>query len=285
MRYRLRFLSKEYDVGPTGLTLGRDPRSDIVLDDAMVSRSHARVVADSRGIRVEDLGSRNGLYLNGRRAAAVEVMRVGDVLTIGKQALTLLEAGPVQTTTDRSLRHTLPQIDVADLFAESDVEPSIKTSALGSLLGPEDATSIRRLELLRLLGEVAEKSVALGRPADAERVLSHVLEEVRAGLARGKTTDPELVHHAARRALFLAAACEKGIWVRYVLDVYMGAATVPPGDVADGIASLWSRFGVGQEAALGQLIDALSAPDRVQGPAERFTLGRLQALRSRSAHP
>ncbi len=283
MSYALRYLSKEYRVSAVGLSLGRDPRSDVVLEDAMVSRAHARVLYDSRGLLLEDLGSRNGVYVNGRRGAAVEALRAGDVLTIGKQVLNVLEAEHEldQIPSNPHLRHTLPQIDVADLFSDSDVEPSIRTHATGVLLGPDDATSLRRLELLRLLGEVAEKSVALGRPSDAERVLSHVLEEVRSGLARGKTTDADLLHHAARRALFLAAACDKASWLRYVIDVYAGAGVTPPGEVADKIAGMWTRMGAGHEHALSELVTTLQRGRAGFGPTDRFTLGRLEALRDR----
>jgi len=47
------------------LTVGRDPASDIFLNDVTVSRNHAvlRVVGDS--VRVEDVGSLNGTYVNG----------------------------------------------------------------------------------------------------------------------------------------------------------------------------------------------------------------------------
>ncbi len=282
MPYKLRYLSKEYLIASPGLRLGRDPRCDVVLDDAMVSRAHAVVIHDAQGLRLDDLDSRNGVYVNGKRAAAVEALRSGDVLTIGKQLLYLLESQAVLPGPEGPfLRHTLPQIDVADLFVDGDVEPSMRTHAVGALLAPDDATSVRRLELLRLLGEVAEKSVALGRPADAERVLTHVLEEVRRGLARGKPTDADLLLHAVRRALFLAVACNKGVWLRYVLDVYLASGMVPPVQVVEEISTMWTPLGRGHEAALDALVRTLQQGHQTLGPSEHFTLGRLDALRQR----
>src|SRR5262245_46311161 len=47
------------------LILGRDGLGDVVLDDRSMSRRHARVTYDGGRFAVEDLGSRNGLVLDG----------------------------------------------------------------------------------------------------------------------------------------------------------------------------------------------------------------------------
>lgn len=59
------------------VTLGRTTNNDIVLDDASVSRFHAWLQLNDKGIwEVVDAGSRNGTFVNGRRVAA----KVGQVL-------------------------------------------------------------------------------------------------------------------------------------------------------------------------------------------------------------
>jgi pSer/pThr/pTyr-binding forkhead associated (FHA) protein len=64
------------------LVIGRDPESDIFLNDMTVSRSHAVVESDSRGVRVSDAGSLNGTYVNGVVAEKAS-LNDGDVLQIG----------------------------------------------------------------------------------------------------------------------------------------------------------------------------------------------------------
>jgi hypothetical protein len=69
---------------PLGSTtvVGRLPECDITLDDAAVSRRHARIVHDGVDYQVEDLGSTNGVRVNGQpitRAA----LRAGDQLDFG----------------------------------------------------------------------------------------------------------------------------------------------------------------------------------------------------------
>jgi pSer/pThr/pTyr-binding forkhead associated (FHA) protein len=56
-----------FPVEADGLTLGRDEECSVVLDDPNVSRFHARLVFHNASIWVQDAGSRNGVFLNGKR--------------------------------------------------------------------------------------------------------------------------------------------------------------------------------------------------------------------------
>lgn len=58
-------------------TVGRAPECDIYLDDAGVSRQHARLRPLDYGVEVEDLGSTNGSFINGQRVT-VGIAGVGD---------------------------------------------------------------------------------------------------------------------------------------------------------------------------------------------------------------
>ncbi len=69
-------------VGPRTWTIGRSRTSDVVLRDLAVSRRHALVSSRGGRCTVRDLGSRNGVWLNGRQVD-VAALRPGDVLSIG----------------------------------------------------------------------------------------------------------------------------------------------------------------------------------------------------------
>jgi pSer/pThr/pTyr-binding forkhead associated (FHA) protein len=64
-------------------TLGRAPRADFVVDAALVSRLHCRLSLDDDGLGVEDLGSTNGTWVNGRKIARAPLM-AGDKLKVGR---------------------------------------------------------------------------------------------------------------------------------------------------------------------------------------------------------
>ena len=74
-------------VGPQGITLGRTPPADIVLDDSEVSRSHCRVTVLNDRMLVTDLGSTNGTFLDGARVVEPTPVPVGAVLRVGRQSL------------------------------------------------------------------------------------------------------------------------------------------------------------------------------------------------------
>src|SRR5262245_56026698 len=68
---------------PGVLTVGRAPDNDIVLNDVRVSRHHARLERRAAGWLLTDLGSRNGVVVNGEPAGATATVVDGDRLTFG----------------------------------------------------------------------------------------------------------------------------------------------------------------------------------------------------------
>ncbi len=73
------------------VTIGRHPRSDIVLDDVTVSRRHAEVRFIEGVYTVVDVGSLNGTYLNRERVEEARMVS-GDEVQIGKFKLVFLTA-------------------------------------------------------------------------------------------------------------------------------------------------------------------------------------------------
>jgi DNA-binding NtrC family response regulator len=92
-RLHLLVLSRElrqFALGPSGeVILGRSPRADLVLDDASVSRRHARIRADAGKLGIVDLGSRNGTRVNGVLVGEGLALEPGDVITLGQVTLVL----------------------------------------------------------------------------------------------------------------------------------------------------------------------------------------------------
>jgi transcriptional regulator with AAA-type ATPase domain len=62
---------KELDIGPETVVVGRNEACDLVLDDRKVSAVHMELVATERGVRLRDLGSRNGTFIGDTRVGEV----------------------------------------------------------------------------------------------------------------------------------------------------------------------------------------------------------------------
>lgn len=67
--------------------LGRGRGAQVSLDDRDVSRRHARLVVTTDGITLFDLGSKNGVTIDGRRVEDSVALRHGDELTVGDVTL------------------------------------------------------------------------------------------------------------------------------------------------------------------------------------------------------
>jgi len=66
-----------------GATMGRSDNAEIPIDDPYASSAHARIYAGDDFMQLEDMGSTNGTYLNGRQVRGTERLKVADVIKIG----------------------------------------------------------------------------------------------------------------------------------------------------------------------------------------------------------
>jgi hypothetical protein len=71
-----------FDVG-SGATLGRADSADVKVDDPFASSAHARIFTRGDFMYIEDMGSTNGTYLNGRQLRTAERLKVADSVRIG----------------------------------------------------------------------------------------------------------------------------------------------------------------------------------------------------------
>jgi DNA-binding winged helix-turn-helix (wHTH) protein len=89
--------------------VGRDPAAEVFLDHTSVSRRHARVLLSTDGATIEDLGSRNGTFVNGRPVKGPVPLGDGDVITLG--SLTVVVEAPVRAESTESLSVDPGEID------------------------------------------------------------------------------------------------------------------------------------------------------------------------------
>lgn len=74
--------------------VGRDPGAQVRLDDATVSRRHSLIMVGTRGSRIDDLGSKNGTFLDGvRLASGPAELRDGVRILFGSVEVTYRESG------------------------------------------------------------------------------------------------------------------------------------------------------------------------------------------------
>ena len=67
----------------TSVIIGRDPECDVVVQDRKASRQHCRLSRSEGAFLLEDLGSRNGTYVNGERITQAVTLRANQTFQIG----------------------------------------------------------------------------------------------------------------------------------------------------------------------------------------------------------
>ena len=97
--YRLVWGSREVTLREGSNVIGRDRDAVLWIDVYSVSRQHARITVAGEDATLEDLGSKNGTFLDGRPVQGATAVKDGDVIRIGTVTMTLRRFDPVSTRT------------------------------------------------------------------------------------------------------------------------------------------------------------------------------------------
>lgn len=128
--------------------LGRAGQADIELDDGSVSREHARLEVDGTTVRVTDLRSRNGTFIEGRAITTTEDLEPGRVLEVGSTLLSVevrsadgSSARPARVVDGRIPYNRPPRLQAPYRSAAISIpappkEPSPRRFAIGTALIP-----------------------------------------------------------------------------------------------------------------------------------------------------
>jgi S1-C subfamily serine protease len=133
--------------------LGRHPLSDVRFDaerDLDVSSRHAAIVRKTEGFVLQDLGSRNGTFVNGQRVTGDTLLREGDVIGFGAKG-PALEFAVIETDAD------LPVTTGAEGLAERASSPREVIAAAPRATAPRASTGVR------IRAEVARQTAQLRR--------------------------------------------------------------------------------------------------------------------------
>ncbi len=275
-RFWLEFQGRTFELRPGEVLIGRSSSCHLVLDDGLVSRRHAQLVVGDDRVAVEDFGSANGVFVNGKRVAGTQPLNAGDQLLVGKQQFVLRAVPrPAVRTSERFTAETLHGLRAAVDVNITAPGPDPITKSDHKL---PDAESTHREEALELLGGVADKVLALGRGEEAERVLSTALNNVLAEAKRGREPAPRVVGRAASYAGKLAEATTRGKWIDYTIELYAALRRPLPIEYVDQMYAILRRVDAVNLPALRAYLAILHEQTGVYGPNERFAIQRLEGF-------
>jgi pSer/pThr/pTyr-binding forkhead associated (FHA) protein len=269
----LRFQNqRDFELAPGVTIVGRGEGCQLVLDDPLISRRHACFVVDANEITLKDLGSTNGVLVNGTRVAEVQVVVPGDHITIGQHHAELCWV-PVSAADRQPIREARSSRPSADTVL--DRRPS--SFPPGRLYSDSEPTY--HGSVLSMLSGVAEKQFELGRGQDAERILKRPLENMLERLETSSAeVDPHDVEEAGLLAVRLARATGQSQWLDYVFRLYAAVERLASSQVIDELyPAVRAAPGVSL-TVFREYLEVLRGMQPNFGPAERFLLRRLEGL-------
>jgi len=247
------------------VAIGRSAECEIVLNDSLVSRRHARLYVDSYGVILEDLGSANGVYVDGERMERQRLLRHGQRFMIGAQAFELyrMEDG-VPRSGERPGTATLDD-RVTMTSAADDVPPTDHASFLDAV------------------ADVVDHLLRHGDAAGAERMVTAGLRGVLETLRARRTTDPTIAARSALLAARLASKTKKGAWVDYALEIYALEGRMMPADLVNALYILIRNVDRFDRHMLNRYVGEMTRARESFSASERFVLHRLQGLAQMAA--
>ncbi len=151
--------------------VGRAPTSDVPVFDPTISRRHAELVANDKGVDVKDLGSSNGTFLNGSRVETCTVS-AGDTITFGKVAFKLqpINASPPPAIGEKGQSG-------ATIIRQLPVRNTPGTAFAAIKSGEQAAISAADDQIRQKLAMLLDVSTELGRAFDTDAILAKIVEK------------------------------------------------------------------------------------------------------------
>jgi hypothetical protein len=262
----LRFVDRsDVELLPGITVVGRSDSCQIVIEDPLISRRHACFVVDAQGVLVKDLGSMNGVLVNGVKVEGTRALAAGDRITIGKGEAELRVA-PATRSQVGDFARTQPRLTLSG--AMEAVEPGSRP----------DSEPTRKGSILQMLGGVADKAFVLGRGDEAERIVKRPMESLLNRAVREGSVDLQEAEMAALLAVRLARTTARGTWIDYVFKLYAAVKIPPPGGVVDELYATIRHVPKIDIGAFRSYLELMRKSQDTFGPADRFLVRRLEGL-------
>jgi pSer/pThr/pTyr-binding forkhead associated (FHA) protein len=255
--YELRTGSAAIRLGQGMLSIGRSIDCHVVFDSAAVSRRHAEIGLKDGEPVVVDLGSANGVFVNGRRVSGEQRLEIGDVIVIGDQQLRLVSIEANDGHETRAAR-------------------TVEAAGAATLRRPAHEESTNLEDAIELITAVAQRLIDRGESKQASDVLGPRLVSVLDEARSRRGTSPAMVEAASESSLLLARSSLDPAWVDYVVLLHDALGRVMTDSIIEAMHETVRKVPRVQVGLLRDYIARMQ--DANLSTHDRFLLRRLNGL-------
>lgn len=259
MGFRLNVDGSEIEMPVGELLVGRNDECQLrLVDDPLVSRLHAKFLYAADRLTVEDLGSRNGITVNGTSTRERVELHSGDVVGLGTTKITVVATGSGSRATPGRPR---ARVGRETLTLNPEKVPS--GGAVRTALAP-------RTQLI-------ERAISESNVSAAEYQLESFAEALLQDPASVRVT-PALLRDYTRFALQLAQLSRKSAHIDRVFTLHKALSVRLSAPDIDDLHVVTRKMRYGVTAALRGYLDWVRERANELTPPERFALQRLEGL-------
>jgi hypothetical protein len=257
-QYSLRVGPREVPLGDAETIIGRGEGCLVVVNEAMVSRKHARIVLSGAHLYIEDLGSANGTYVNRDRVQGRHELFAGDRIFIGTCEMEVLGAAAVdRPTTPLPLEDELDRPTPSSGVSAYDPQSAARVTQRKGRNEPSEAEAKAELEAFESSAHLADKMFTMGRVDAAVRILAPPLEQIRDAARLGRVPGPLLLDALGRYAVKLAGDTLDGRWVDLAIETHLLAVRPLREETIQKLATLRAREPIGSDALIAEYYEQL----------------------------
>jgi pSer/pThr/pTyr-binding forkhead associated (FHA) protein len=285
------------------LYLGRSPQCELSISDPAVSRRHARLWVNPTQIVIEDLGSQNGVYVNGERIQGARALRAGDIVRICTHELQLIDvadeitpdanryritgdtvSGAENTTLLEQVQQPRSQSPVRsqrpnmrlDTPPSRGYDSSVQRAA--QPVAPRPSSNPPGSDSLAAAIVLLDEALNVGDTAEAERRLGPILMRAHELLLEEHPSGFELAEHVVVSAARLAGETRSAAFMNYAVTLYQLLNRPLPEPAVNVIHSLVQAGLYPNMMALESYVAKISAYAETFDPTERFLLDSLRRV-------
>lgn len=275
----------DIELNTGSLLIGRLPECDVLLEDSLISRMHARISVQSDSVVVEDLHSTNGVYVNGLRVGHSTVLREGDRILVGTTEISLFEYRDSSLTRIKTAQEAAtpladrPTPVAAAPRAETKPVPAVeRRAAAAKAKADHQVPSTARADALKMIGSLADRLAASGNLEEAAQVLSGHLRRILKGANSGLVVPADVAASASQHALTLARWTKQPLWADYVVELHLSARLVMTATTLVAFEDAITKLEEFDHMLLSYYVDGLSDRQEKLDLDERKRLERLKVL-------